>query len=1137
MGRPDGGRRRPEPRREGGGRERAPERRARRGGDDDAAVRQVVALVEVTRGWLNGGSSADDDVVRAMTALSRVGRREVQGEALPAVQAMIQEGCQAIVAPGRRKPADTLLFLQVVQRMLYQEALTLEESSRQQAVERVLAVLAATHASVQQQAWSAAPDADAIAELQLLLELTRAVGCFLYEVPAVSGQVLATLVCSLQPLLEFPRDMPTSSSAVVAATLLQQQQQQQQPQLLLVRHAHVLLSACSADALANAAAGLGRIAETFATDVIPQLVVNLHAWSSLVTASLSLEGLAAENGADVDVYMEALTGTLRALHIFLGEVGSSSSSATTVAQALAEVTLADLRGGRLLPSLAECLVNIVLWVPSQSAVVAAQAAGQLKGISDSDASAASGADAAGGRVRGGKRTPSGRGEAGGGSEGCSSTDGASTDDTGAGGCWRQRAGGGGAAAGGVGGSGGSLGRIRLNAVLAIHGLARLQPKVFFPFWAQLLPSDAGQPRRGGEKVSLVSMLVSDPSPKVRTAVAMALQALLQRSRTYMAAAEERRATVSSFLSFSQSLAMRISTTHTALCQAVRHETHATTAQHVIKALMALVAHAPYRRLRRGLLGESVAAMRTLLGSVQGEKPDVQLRTAAMGCLASLLENPLTVTDLVGEGGVVLAPLARRGAAAPQGAARGGYGSWGPACGGARDSKRCSGAAGSAEGAVDASGDRSVEVLLEDLIMVAEGTDGDANPVKVEALKAVSGVVRSYCPSVLCKWASLGPLLRSLLESGPPPLRTHSAKVIECLVGATEDREEEEEEGEGEAGSGGGGGSPVPSTPARSHSRVQAKEGGVTSGGGEDGAVTRPDDVAERLPRFLWDEVATELLPKMLADESPSVRASAMNTIGFLPTNHALFGSLLEAVWTCACPGDNKDSAVRGAALKTLGTLTHVEPYSNDVQFIIKVSDALDRCSRDPFIAVRLKAFLALAHLCERSLIIAQPAQSEYLRHHAGLTLVRLSDMALRSINDHDKVRVYGARALGYLASAPEFVTLVQRSTSTAATRQLCARIECELSRIIASKDYSVKVRWNACHAAKLILSLAPPSIPGEVDEASGKTAAGRIEGDAWGPQLIGGGAWGPQLVGALRSAAANAHNFKVTLSLCVGVSE
>jgi hypothetical protein len=98
--------------------------------------------------------------------------------------------------------------------------------------------------------------------------------------------------------------------------------------------------------------------------------------------------------------------------------------------------------------------------------------------------------------------------------------------------------------------------------------------------------------------------------------------------------------------------MCISATHAALCHAVRCESNATTAQHVIKALMALVveilnfffcllivyrkytramtvenfsqAHAPYRRLRRGPLGESVAAMRSILGSKEGS--DVQLRT-------------------------------------------------------------------------------------------------------------------------------------------------------------------------------------------------------------------------------------------------------------------------------------------------------------------------------------------------------------------------------------------------------------------------------------------------------------------------------------------------------------------------------
>jgi hypothetical protein len=33
----------------------------------------------------------------------------------------------------------------------------------------------------------------------------------------------------------------------------------------------------------------------------------------------------------------------------------------------------------------------------------------------------------------------------------------------------------------------------------------------------------------------------------------------------------------------------------------------------------------------------------------------------------------------------------------------------------------------------------------------------------------------------------------LLQTGPPPLRTHCAKVAECLVGATEDHDDDEEE--------------------------------------------------------------------------------------------------------------------------------------------------------------------------------------------------------------------------------------------------------------------------------------------------------------------------------------------------------
>jgi hypothetical protein len=490
-----------------------------------------------------------------MDALSRISRSEIQGDAIDTVRAMIQQGCKVISSSDTAscwKPADVKVFLRAVQRMLYQEAFTMEETTRRESVEFLLTLLTSTHKTVQQigqtTASSAAVDDGDLERLQLLLELSRTVGCLLYEVPTVSGEILKALVMALRPLLEFPRDMPTSSSAVVAATLMQkeQQQQQQQPQPLLLhaRHTRVLISACSSDALANASAGLGRAADTFATDMIPQLTINLLAWSALVTASLSLEGLATCNSGDVDVYMEALTSTLRALHIILAEAASSSALATSVVQTLSERTFSELRGGRLLAALAECLVSILLWVPSTSAIVAAKAVGQLQGISDSDLSSRGGERQAArrrgpqskwssGGVGGAGVSRCGRGGGAGvgiscgqgvDQSGADSTDGVSTDDMSGGGATDRRDG-----FGGVGGRGygGSLGKIRLHSVMALQSLARLLPKVFHPFWAQLLPGDMPQNRRAGQSITLLSILVSDPSPKVRTAAAQALHALFQ----------------------------------------------------------------------------------------------------------------------------------------------------------------------------------------------------------------------------------------------------------------------------------------------------------------------------------------------------------------------------------------------------------------------------------------------------------------------------------------------------------------------------------------------------------------------------------------------------------------------------------
>ena len=83
----------------------------------------------------------------------------------------------------------------------------------------------------------------------------------------------------------------------------------------------------------------------------------------------------------------------------------------------------------------------------------------------------------------------------------------------------------------------------------------------------------------------------------------------------------------------------------------------------------------------------------------------------------------------------------------------------------------------------------------------------------------------------------------------------------------------------------------------------------------------------------------------------------------------------------------------------------------------------------------------------------------------------------------------------------------------------------------------VKVRWNACHAAKLILALpSPPCIPGEgipgagAAAAASEVAAAAAAADAHAcPPASAVGAWGPKLTSALASAGATALNFKVRI--------
>ncbi|EKX49761.1 hypothetical protein GUITHDRAFT_104726 [Guillardia theta CCMP2712] len=560
----------------------------------------------------------------------------------------------------------------------------------------------------------------------------------------------------------------------------------------------------------------------------------------------------------------------------------------------------------------------------------------------------------------------------------------------------------------------TAGKVRLYSILAIQGLARMQPKIFHPLWPMLLP------HAGSRQSSLLSAVALDPSPRTRMAAAVTIHALFQRSKVFMAAAEEHRAT--SFTSLSQSLAMTITSMHTGLCSAVMSETHLGAAQHIVKALTALITHAPYKRLKRGYLSLGARAMLSVLNCEDKERrQDVSLRTACMNCLATILENQISISELKESS----ADWESRGSTSK-----------------IKERSRQQQQQQQAQGRSDSS---ELKRIIDDLVDVIRGITGDANPVKIEAIRALAGVLRNDNDILTAEWRRLEDIVTCQLAAAPPPIRTHIAKLVEFFVGAGEDHEEEELEETLQS--------------PQSTRNVKSKD---------DERI-----VVKSLPDDIWNKIIVDILSTMFKDTVAAVRASAMNAVAFLPVEHKGFLRCLQEVWLSARPGDANDSASRGAALKTLGILSQVTPFREDVNFLIKASDVLEKCSHDSTLAVRIKACFSLANICERAFIIQQLATS---------------------------IRVYGARALGYVASCSNFYELVRGATSSEAASNLSSRIEAAICGMVKSTDYSVKVRWNACHAAKLILQ---SSIANHMSERT--------------------------LIHALKAAALEGKNFKVRI--------
>uniref|UniRef100_A0A8C9WGS6 HEAT repeat-containing protein 6 n=1 Tax=Scleropages formosus TaxID=113540 RepID=A0A8C9WGS6_SCLFO len=127
----------------------------------------------------------------------------------------------------------------------------------------------------------------------------------------------------------------------------------------------------------------------------------------------------------------------------------------------------------------------------------------------------------------------------------------------------------------------------------------VEKRVLYGYWSSFVPDapSIGSP----PALTLLTIALKDPSPKVRAGSLQVLSALLEGSRKFLSAAEDTGAPRQAFTPFSVTLAGSLRELHRGLVLALVAESSSQTLTQVIKCLAHLVCNVPYGRLRPGLL--------------------------------------------------------------------------------------------------------------------------------------------------------------------------------------------------------------------------------------------------------------------------------------------------------------------------------------------------------------------------------------------------------------------------------------------------------------------------------------------------------------------------------------------------------
>uniref|UniRef100_A0AAQ4Q5E5 HEAT repeat-containing protein 6 n=1 Tax=Gasterosteus aculeatus aculeatus TaxID=481459 RepID=A0AAQ4Q5E5_GASAC len=549
------------------------------------------------------------------------------------------------------------------------------------------------------------------------------------------------------------------------------------------------------------------------------------------------------------------------------------------------------------------------------------------------------------------------------------------------------------------------GRLRQGALHCLLAVVKgVEKRTLYGYWSSFMPDS---PIGGPPPLTLVTIILKDPSPKVRACALQVLSSMLDGSRQFLAVAEDTASPRKSYTPFSFLLAAAVRELHRALTLALLAETSPQTLTQVIKCLAYLVANAPYHRLRPGLLSPLWKQMRPYV-----RNRDVNVRVSVLTLYGALVttQAPLPEVQLLLQ--------------QPEGSSSSSSGS-------GSFTQQDSALSWRRRDGMSTPPTAPPWLLQLCLSLVTQpredqsdsegagtGAALEPSPVRLEALQVMSHLVRGYFSLAQASLCEIGQVSARCVRETDPSIQLHGTKLLEEL-----------------------------GTGIIQQYRAENNE-----------AVRVP---MSQVVVFWSDVLSGPLNGALQSEQHPTLQTSACDALSsILPQAFAQLPDKTQLMCVTVLLGltYSENYLVKTAAVRALGVYILFPCLREDVMFVADTANTILAALDDRSPNVRAKAAWSLGNLTDTLIANMETVGVDFQEELSDMLLLKMLQAATRASADKDRVKSNAVRAIGNLLHF-----LRQSQLTRSAFQRPLEDAVLALVKTVQS-EATMKVRWNACYA-------------------------------------------------------------------------